>query len=213
MTDVTIPSLNVRRGHGVTIIDVPPDGVIHLADIAAVYDAIERVVHALPGPGACALLSFRDVKHVSSTFLGRLIALNKKMQARGGTLMLCEMDPAVREVFALAQLDRQLPVYRTVDEAISGRTTPWIVLLAILCVNAAFGINGLARVIQEGPIIQGSASQGIALACFIASIPLPIAVFMARMWYARLDRKFQWTLVGIFAFISVCALPAYLGMG
>ena len=52
------------------------------------------------------LLNFNNVEYLSSAALGKLITLNKKLQAAGGRLILCNIDPQIYEVFEITKLDR-----------------------------------------------------------------------------------------------------------
>src|SRR5881394_3105649 len=50
------------------------------------------------------LLNFGNVEYLSSAALGKLITLNKKVNAVGGKLILCNIDPEVYEVTKLNKL-------------------------------------------------------------------------------------------------------------
>jgi anti-sigma B factor antagonist len=52
------------------------------------------------------LLNFGNVEYLSSAALGKLITLNKKLQAVGGRLVLCNIDPQIYEVFEITRLDK-----------------------------------------------------------------------------------------------------------
>jgi anti-sigma B factor antagonist len=52
------------------------------------------------------LLNFGNVEYLSSAALGKLITLNKKLQAVGGRLILCNIDPQILEVFEITKLDK-----------------------------------------------------------------------------------------------------------
>ena len=52
------------------------------------------------------LLNFSNVEYLSSAALGKLITLNKKLQAVGGRLILCNIDPQIYEVFEITKLDK-----------------------------------------------------------------------------------------------------------
>jgi anti-sigma B factor antagonist len=52
------------------------------------------------------LLNFGNVEYMSSAALGKLITLNKKVQGVGGKLVLCNIDPQIREVFEITKLDK-----------------------------------------------------------------------------------------------------------
>jgi len=52
------------------------------------------------------LLNFSNVEYLSSAALRRFITLNKKVNAAGGRLILCNLDPQLYKVFEIAKLDR-----------------------------------------------------------------------------------------------------------
>jgi anti-sigma B factor antagonist len=52
------------------------------------------------------LLNFGNVEYLSSAALGKLITLNKKLQASSGRLILCNIDPQIYDVFEITKLDR-----------------------------------------------------------------------------------------------------------
>ena len=52
------------------------------------------------------LLNFSNVEYMSSAALGKLITLNKKVQAAGGKLVLCNIIPQIKEVFEITKLDK-----------------------------------------------------------------------------------------------------------
>lgn len=52
------------------------------------------------------LLNFSGVGFLSSSVLGKLITLNKRMKAKGGQLKLCEMKPEIYELFTLTNLTK-----------------------------------------------------------------------------------------------------------
>jgi anti-sigma B factor antagonist len=52
------------------------------------------------------LLNFGNVEFMSSAALGKLIALHKKLQGVSGRLILCNIDPGIKEVFEITKLDK-----------------------------------------------------------------------------------------------------------
>jgi anti-sigma B factor antagonist len=64
------------------------------------------------------LLNFTNVEYMSSAALGKLITLNKKVQASGGRLVLCNIDPQIREVFEITRLDKLFTIRRDEQEAL-----------------------------------------------------------------------------------------------
>ena len=64
------------------------------------------------------LLNFSHIEHMSSAVLGLLIRLNKRVVMAGGKLVLCGIDPQLREVFEITKLDKVFPMYRDEQEAV-----------------------------------------------------------------------------------------------
>jgi anti-sigma B factor antagonist len=72
---------------------------------------IERLAHELfrvAGADDCEnlLLNFAGVGFLSSSALGKLLVLNKRMKAKGGQLKLCEVCPEIAEIFELTKLNQ-----------------------------------------------------------------------------------------------------------
>ncbi len=64
------------------------------------------------------LLNFGNVEYMSSAALGKLITLNKKVQTAGGRLVLCNIDPQIREVFEITKLDKLFVIRGDEQEAL-----------------------------------------------------------------------------------------------
>ena len=48
-----------------------------------------------------------------------LVALKNRMDSRDGQLRLCEIQPKIREAFAITKLDRVLPIHETYAAAVA----------------------------------------------------------------------------------------------
>ena len=93
------------------------------------------------------LLDFGNVEYVSSTALGTLVSLHKKLLARGRYLIVGNLSPQVQEVFVVTRLDRFLNLQwagqQTEPAAQDGHSpspTGFLVVgdaAAVLCVLAA----------------------------------------------------------------------------
>lgn len=64
------------------------------------------------------LLNFGNVKFMSSAALNNLITLNNKIQAADGQLVLCNIDPQIREVFKVTGLDKLITICGDEQEAL-----------------------------------------------------------------------------------------------
>jgi anti-anti-sigma factor len=64
------------------------------------------------------LLNFGAVERLSTEILGKLVALQKKVQQKGGRLALCEIHPQVFEVFKILKLPQVLTIFTDEQEAL-----------------------------------------------------------------------------------------------
>lgn len=73
-------------------------------------DQIGKQLLALAdGPGTkFVTLDLANVEYVTSTILGHLVALNKRLQGAGGRLTLENVQPAVRDILKVTSLDQVL---------------------------------------------------------------------------------------------------------
>jgi anti-anti-sigma factor len=66
-----------------------------------------------------AILDLSELEFISSAGLRCVLALQKKLKARGGQLILCGLKSVVADVFAISGLSFVLPIYNTADEAVA----------------------------------------------------------------------------------------------
>lgn len=78
----------------------------HLFDIADQFDPCLMV------------LDFQPVERVTSTLVGKLIALNKKIQSSGGKLILCGVSQKLLEVFEILRLSSLFKICADEQEAL-----------------------------------------------------------------------------------------------
>jgi len=89
-----------------------------LFDDRTVREVADQVFAATPTTGAIRMiLDFSGVDLVSSSLLGKLILLQRRVDASGGKLRLCEMSSVVRGVFRTSNLDRLFAIDRDRREA------------------------------------------------------------------------------------------------
>ena len=68
--------------------------------------------------GARLVLYLSNVVMVCSSMLGKLITVNKKVNATGGSLCLCGVTPHVYEILAVTKLNRLLSICDTPQQAV-----------------------------------------------------------------------------------------------
>ena len=74
----------------------------------------------------CLLLNFASVVQLSSVMLGKLLMLRRKMESKGGTIMLCDIGPEVQDVFETTKLAQIFDIYETEIDGVRafGQATP-----------------------------------------------------------------------------------------
>jgi anti-sigma B factor antagonist len=64
------------------------------------------------------LLDLSNVRFLSSNALGILVSLKKKVDAAGGRLRLCGLEPDLLELLRITNLDRIFEMYESREEAL-----------------------------------------------------------------------------------------------
>ncbi len=85
-----------------------------LFDDRTVREVADQLGAALPNDGKAirVILDFSGVDLISSSLLGKLILLQRRVDGSGGKLRLCELSPTVQSVFRTSNLDRLFAIHR-----------------------------------------------------------------------------------------------------
>src|SRR5580700_10080442 len=77
-----------------------------LFDERTVREIADQIAEALPNDGSPIRLvvDFSDVSLISSTFLSKLILLQRRVDGSRGKMRLCEMTPMIQQVFRTSNL-------------------------------------------------------------------------------------------------------------
>ncbi len=70
-------------------------------------------------PGIKLIVDFEGVEYLSSSALGKLITLKKKVEENSGTLKMCRIKPEIMEVFRITRLDTIFDIYPDLDAALA----------------------------------------------------------------------------------------------
>jgi anti-sigma B factor antagonist len=96
----------------------------HLVRVAGEVDLhsspeLREVFHALvSGAPPLLVVDLAEVKYMDSSGVGTLVELKRLIERRGGQVVLAALQPRVRSVFEIAQLDRFFRIAGSVDEAV-----------------------------------------------------------------------------------------------
>ncbi len=100
----------------VTIVRITSKRLLEAPQVDGVSQNLLRLAS---DPGrARMLLDFTAVECLSSSVLAALLSLRRALLGQGGRLALCGLRPELREVFAIAGLERPLNVFGTEQEAL-----------------------------------------------------------------------------------------------
>jgi len=64
------------------------------------------------------VLDFANVGHMSSSALGMLITLHKRIRERQGELRLCGIQPTIYEIFVITRLNEIFQILESVADAV-----------------------------------------------------------------------------------------------
>lgn len=96
--------LDVKKVGVVTVVNFRDQKIL---DDLVIQQVGEELYHlASEDQSENLLLNFSGVAFLSSSVLGKLISLNKKVKAYGGKLKFCEMDPKIYELFTITGLNK-----------------------------------------------------------------------------------------------------------
>ncbi len=85
-----------------------------LFDDKTVRELADQLNATLPNDGKPLrlVLDFSGVDLISSSLLGKLILLLRRVEGGGGRLRLCELSPTVQAVFKTSNLDKLFAILR-----------------------------------------------------------------------------------------------------
>ncbi|HMB04919.1 MAG TPA: STAS domain-containing protein [Isosphaeraceae bacterium] len=100
--------LRVEFVDGITLVSIVEGDLLAEDVIQEVGEQLLRLVEVMGE--AKLVISFRDVRYMSSAMVGQLVKLRKKVAKAKGRMILCGFSPVLREVFRISQLDRLLEI-------------------------------------------------------------------------------------------------------
>ena len=115
MADKSTGALMVQRMVDVQVIEFLEARILDQLMIDKIKNEILAMVEEAGLPKF--VISFENVKYISSAVLGMLMTVNKHVLAKKGELRLAAIDQSLMEVFTLTRLDKILKIYKTTDDA------------------------------------------------------------------------------------------------
>jgi len=107
--------LVIQQQDGITRVEFLDRNILDEASIQQIGEEISALIDGTAAPKF--LISFENVEHLSSAALGTLITINNRIRQKGGQLRLANIDPQIKEVFAITKLDKLFQIYDNVSAA------------------------------------------------------------------------------------------------
>lgn len=103
------PRLNLENVDGITVVSFTDTKIVTEDQIQEVGDELYAL--AEDGTKKKILLNFGNVQYCSSTVLGKLVTLKRRIDAAKGKLKLCCIHPDLLVPFKLTGLDRVFEIH------------------------------------------------------------------------------------------------------
>jgi len=100
--------LTVDLVEGILLVCFTTPRIVQEEDIQATFEQLQALVDEKTGREF--VLDFRKVQFLSSSVLGRLILLQKKVTSTGGRVVMCGIAKEIFEVFKITKLDKVFTV-------------------------------------------------------------------------------------------------------
>ena len=103
------PHITVKINGRNTVVELNDQEILDESTIDELADALFRLV--ADNPMIRMTLCFDKVNHLSSSALGTLIRLNKRVEDQDGQLKLCEIKAPLREIFVITKLNKLFDIF------------------------------------------------------------------------------------------------------
>jgi len=109
------PNISVEYTDKATVIGFTDRKILEEQDIRSLQTSVMSVVEQ--GEGINLILDFGNVEFLSSSVLGLLIRISKRVVEHKGKLRLCCINPKIYEVFKITQLTKVFDIHKDVKSA------------------------------------------------------------------------------------------------
>jgi anti-sigma B factor antagonist len=110
------PRISVDYVDKATIVGFVDEKILEEQDINALQETIMSIIEQ--SEKIKLVLDFANVKFLSSSVLGLLIRISKRVYERNGKLRLCNIDRKIYEIFKITRLTKTFDIYKDIHSAI-----------------------------------------------------------------------------------------------
>ena len=112
--------LNVEVVDGTAIVRFVNTDIIFAEGV--VQEVGEQLIRLVDDQGYKQIvLNLGGVRYLSSTMLGKLVSLSRRIDQASGRLRLCCLSPVVSDILRISRLDRVFEIHQDVDGALAQR--------------------------------------------------------------------------------------------
>lgn len=108
--------MKMAKKGSVTVVELLDRKILDELSISTISDKILALVDQKTP--AAVVVDFAKVDHMSSSALGMLITLHKRVREHSGQLRLCNIQPSIYEIFTITRLNEVFHICKTREEAI-----------------------------------------------------------------------------------------------
>ena len=108
--------MNVEQAGDVSIVELKDRKILEEMSIMQIGEQLNAMVAAAEVPKV--VIDFTNVAHMSSSALGILITLHKRIREKRGQLRLCCIQSAIYEIFVITRLNEIFSICQSRQEAL-----------------------------------------------------------------------------------------------
>lgn len=120
--DKVNPNLSVSFRGSVVLTTLTDEKILDETQLQGLETSFMPLIEQ--NPKIQLIIDFSNVKFLTSSVLGLLIRISKKVYESDGRLRLCSINPKIMEVFRITRLDKIFEIYPNIDEASIGLKKP-----------------------------------------------------------------------------------------
>jgi len=113
----TTPRLKVETEGDITVVELVDKKILDEINISQIHEQLGALVAQAIVPKL--VIDFANVAHMSSSALGMLITLHKRVREKKGELRLCCIGPSIYEVFVITRLNEIFHISPSREQALS----------------------------------------------------------------------------------------------
>ena len=111
------PRLKVSAAGDATVVEFVDKKILDEVSIMQIGEQLNELVAQAEAPRL--VVDFAGVAHMSSSALGVLITLHKRVREKNGQLRLCNIQPVIYEIFAITRLNEIFDIHASRAEALA----------------------------------------------------------------------------------------------